>query len=323
MSIALTLLLIAAAFPLHAQTSAMPAKKPATEASPTAPKKSTATPARKKAPGVSFTEASEKQLAQLSRALRDNSNAETYAAFSAFAKKNAKSELGARAALALGYYDLSRDKPQLALGWLRKAVDDKLLREYVQYWQAQASLSLGQREEGLEQLQSFRRDFPDSVMTEQAAASLAQTALAIGKGEDAVAALEAYPNTALRPALLLLRAQAREKLAQAKGEKPLSAAADYLDLYYRFPLNDEAKAGGRKFRRFSSHWARRFPARRCKRRSRARRPFSSQSVGATRGPNMQLCYRSCLVPAMNARSCALRNATCNRAARWNCSAQFR
>ena len=246
MSIALTLLLIAAAFPLHAQTSAMPAKKPATEASPTAPKKSTATPARKNAPGVSFTEASEKQLAQLSRALRDNSNAETYAALSAFATKNAKNELGARAALALGYYDLSRDKPQLALGWLRKAVDDKLLREYVQYWQAQASLSLGQREEGLEQLQSFRRDFPDSVMTEQAVASLAQTALAIGKGEDAVAALEAYPNTALRPALLLLRAQAREKLAQAKGEKPLSAAADYLDLYYRFPLNDEAKAAGQR-----------------------------------------------------------------------------
>ena len=245
-SIALTLLLIAAAFPLHAQTSAMPAEKPATKASPTAPKKSAATPARKNAPGVSFTEASEKQLAQLSRALRENSNAKTYAALSAFATKNAKNELGARAALALGYYDLSRDKPQLALGWLRKAVNDKLLREYVQYWQAQTSLSLGQREEGLEQLQSFRRDFPDSVMTEQAVTSLAQTALAIGKDEDAVAALEAYPNTALRPALLLLRAQAREKLAQAKGEKPLSAAADYLDLYYRFPLNDEAKAAGQR-----------------------------------------------------------------------------
>ena len=107
----------------------------------------------------------------------------TYAALSAFATKNAKNELGPHAALALGYYDLSRDKPDLALGWLRKAVDDKLLREYVQYWQAQASLALGQKEEALEQLQSFRRDFPDSVMTEQAVTSLAQTALAIGKGE--------------------------------------------------------------------------------------------------------------------------------------------
>ena len=167
------------------------------------------------------TEAGEKQLAQLSRALRDNGNATTYAALSAFATQNAKKELGPRAALALGYYDLSRDKPDLALAWLRKAVDDKLLREYVQYWQAQTSLALGQKEEGIEQLQSFRRDFPDSVMTEQAVTSLAQTALAIGKGEDALAALEAYPNTGSKPALLLLRAQAREKVAAAKGEKPL------------------------------------------------------------------------------------------------------
>jgi soluble lytic murein transglycosylase len=239
-------LLIFAAFPLPAQTSTNPAKKPATKASPLVPKKSTTAPARNNAPGVLSTQVSEQQLAQLSRALRDNANAATYAALSAFAAKNAKNELGARAALALGYYDLSGSKPQLALGWLRKAVDDKLLREYVQYWQAQTSLSLGQREEGIEQLQSFRRDFPDSVITEQAVTSLAQTALATGKGEDALAALEAYPNTALKPALLLLRAQAREKLAQAKGEKPLSAAAAYLDLYYRFPLNEEAKAAGQR-----------------------------------------------------------------------------
>src|ERR1019366_502991 len=100
-----------------------------------------------------------------------------------------------RAALALGYYDLSRDKPDLALDWLRKAVDDKLLREYVQYWQAQTSLELGQKEEGIEQLKNFRRDYPDSVMTELVVASLAQTDLAAGKAEDAVAALEAYANT--------------------------------------------------------------------------------------------------------------------------------
>ena len=55
-------------------------------------------------------------------------------------------------ALALGYYDLNRDKPDLALGWLRKAVDEKLLRDYVLYWQAQASLALGQKEVAAEQL---------------------------------------------------------------------------------------------------------------------------------------------------------------------------
>ena len=192
------------------------------------------------------TSAGEKELAQLSRALRDNGNATTYGALSAFATRNAKTDLGAHAALALGYYDVTRDKPDLALGWLRKAVGDTVLREYVQFWQAQTSLALGEKAEGLEQLQSFRRDFPDSVMTDQVVAALSQTALSLGKGEDALAAIDADQSTSLKPGLLLLRAQAHEKIAAAKGEKPATAAADYLDIYYRFPLNDEAKAAGQR-----------------------------------------------------------------------------
>ena len=201
----------------------------------------------------------EKQLAQLSRALRDQPNATTYAALSGFAARNAKNETGARAALALGYYDLTRDKPDLALGWMRKAVGEKLLREYVLYWQAQASLALGQKEAALEQLQSIQRDFPDSAMTELTVSSLAQTALEIGKGEIALAALDAYPNTSAKPALLLLRAQAHEKVSAAKGEKPAAAAADYLDLYYRFPLNDEAREAGQKIPALLSSLGESFP----------------------------------------------------------------
>ncbi len=233
-------LLIAACPGLHAQTVKKPAKKPAAKTAAKAPRKPAAPVA------AAAADAGEKRLAQLSRALRDNGNATTYAALSAFANQNAKNDLGARAALALGYYDLSRDKPELALAWLRKAVGDKLLREYVQYWQAQTSLALGQKKEGIEQLWSFRRDFPASVMTEQAVTSLAQAALSEGKGDEALSALEAYPDTNAKPALLLLRAQANEKIAAAKGEKPVAAAAEYLDLYYRFPLNDEAKAAGQR-----------------------------------------------------------------------------
>ena len=188
----------------------------------------------------------EKQLAKLSHALRDQPNATTYAALSAFAARNPKTETGARAALALGYYDLNRERPDLALGWLHKAVGEKLLREYVLYWQAQDSFALGQKEAALEQFQSILRDFPDSPMTELTVTALAQTALAIGKGGDALAALNAYPGTSTKPALLLLRAQAHEKISAAKAEKPVAAAADYLDLYYRFPLNDEAKAAGQE-----------------------------------------------------------------------------
>jgi soluble lytic murein transglycosylase len=245
---------------MHAQSSARRTKKLATKATPSGPKRIVAAPAKKSATAPSAAVAGEKQLAQLARTLRDHPNPTSYAVLAAYAAKNVKNELGARAALALGYYDLTRDKPDLALGWLRKAVDERELREYVQYWQAQTSLALGQRDEGLEQLQSFRRDFPDSVMTEQAVTSLAQTALAIGKTETALAALDAYPNTIGKPWLLLTRAQAREKSAAAKGEKPLSAAADFLDLYYRFPLSDEAKTAGQRIASLQDALGEQFPA---------------------------------------------------------------
>ena len=235
-------LLLFAAPQASAQTPAKPATKPAA--------KSSTKPAVSKKPAtaatVSGSDLLEKQLAQLSHALRDSPNATTYSALSAFATRNAKNETGARAALALGYYDLTREKPDLALGWLRKAVGEKLLREYVMYWQAQASLALGEKEAALEQFQSILRDFPDSAMAELTVTSLAQTALALGKSGDALAALNAYPNTSAKPALLLLRAQSREKISAAKGEKPAAAAADYLDLYYRYPLNDEAKEAGQR-----------------------------------------------------------------------------
>jgi len=204
-------------------------------------------------------DALEKQLARFSRALHDHPNPTTYAALSAFSTRNAKNDVGARAALALGYYDLTSDKPDLALGWMRKAVGEKSLREYVAYWQAQVSLAMGQKEAALEQFQSFWRDYPDSVMTEQAVTSLAETALAIGKNEDALAALDAYPNTNTKPGLLLLRAQAHEKVSSMKGEKPEAAAVDYLDLYYRFPLNDEAKTAGQKIPTLQSALGEAFP----------------------------------------------------------------
>ena len=225
--------------------------------------------------------------------------------------------MGPRAALALGYYDLSRDKPDLALAWLRKAVDDKLLREYVQYWQAQTSLALGQREEGIEQLQSFRRDFPGSVMTEQVVTSLAQTELAAGRGEEALAALEAYPNTSTKPALLLLRAQAREKVAAAKGEKPLLAAADYLDLYYRFPLNDQAKAAGQRIPSLQFALGEQFPGTPMQTQiARAEAFFLAKRWREAR-PSMRVCCRSWPVPTTSARSCAWRSAMSSREASLN------
>jgi soluble lytic murein transglycosylase len=240
--VALLFLLAAAIPPGFAQTASKKAKKPAAKAHSIA---------RKHQPsglGPQATDPAERELALLSRALRENGNATTYGALSAFAARNAKNDYGAHAALALAFYDLSvpREKPDLALGWLRKATGDALLREYVVYWQSQALLALGKKEEAFEQLQTFVREFPESVMTDQAITSMAQVALEIGKADDALAALVAYPTSGSKPALLLLRAQAEEKVSQAKGEKPVFAATDYLDLYYRFPLNDESKMAGQR-----------------------------------------------------------------------------
>src|SRR5712672_917799 len=151
-SIAFILLVIAVACPAHAQSHAKRTKKPPAKTSSSSPNKKTATSTKKGIPSTPAAVAGEKQLAQLARTLRDHPNATSYAVLSAYATKNTKNELGADAALALGYYDLTRDKPDLAIGWLRKAGGDKDLREYVQYWQSQASLALGQKDEGLEQL---------------------------------------------------------------------------------------------------------------------------------------------------------------------------
>ena len=240
---------------MRAQTPAPPAKKPAA--------KSSTKPAARKKPETPATipgpDLLEKQLAQLCHGLRDSPNETAYAALSAFAARNAKNETGARAALALAYYDVTREKPDLALGWLRKAAGEKLLREYVLYWQAQASLALGEKQAALEQLQSILRDFPGTAMAEQTVTTLAQTALELGKAGEALAALNAYPNTNTKPALLLLRAQAREKISAAKVERPAAAAVDYLDLYYRFPLNDEAKEAAQKIPALQSALGESFP----------------------------------------------------------------
>ena len=171
--------------------SAKPSAKPAPKKIAKPATAASATPA---APSA---EVLGKQLATLARALREGGNSASYASLAAFATRNEKNEFGARAALALGYYDLlpPHQKPEEAMSWLKKSAGDKVLREYVQYWQAQDSLALGQNQEAFEQFQSFLRDFPGSVMTESAIEQFVSVALQLGKGDAALAALAADPNT--------------------------------------------------------------------------------------------------------------------------------
>jgi soluble lytic murein transglycosylase len=182
------------------------------------------------------------QLSTLAHALHDHPSPVNYDALSHFAQKHAQDPLGAHAALALGYYDLNNNRAPDANTWLAKAASDDVLHEYVVYWQSEADEALGKSRDALDLLQQLQRGAPDSAISEQILQSLADDSIAAGVPAIGVAALDAYPHTTDKPALLLLRAQAEEKVAQANAQQPLLAARDYLDVFYRFPLNEEAAA---------------------------------------------------------------------------------
>jgi soluble lytic murein transglycosylase len=185
--------------------------------------------------------AATKQLEQLTRSLKQKSPGATYVKLSAFALQKSSGVLGYRAALALGYYDYGKAHYPQAANWLKIAQSDALLRDYALYWSSQTNLALNHNAEALAQLQEFRKDYPDSVITEQVLQSLGVAALAASQPAVILAALDNFPQTAQKPALLFLRAEAREQSAQ-----PLLAAADYQTVYLHFPLSDQAREAGEK-----------------------------------------------------------------------------
>jgi soluble lytic murein transglycosylase len=222
-----------AAFAQHASQSQIPA--PAT--APAHAKK----PAASNAPAHVSSDASTRQVEQLTRALKQKNPAAAYAKLSAFAQQKSSGALGNRAALALGYYDYGKAHYPQSATWLKMAQSDVLLRDYALYWSSQTNLALNHDAEALAQLQEFRKNYPDSVITDQALQSLGVAALAVNQPAAILAALDGYPQTAVKPALLFLLAEAREQSGQ-----PLQAAADYQTIYLHFPLSDQAREAGEK-----------------------------------------------------------------------------
>ena len=203
--------------------------------------------ARKKKPSVTPTKPpvasslAEQQLERLARDLHEHPMGMAYERLVQFAGSEKGTAVGARAALALGYYDYSRAHFTEARSWLEQAAADPLLPDYAMFWKAQNDRAAGAVEIALAELKRYRERYPDTAMSDSAIEALAQAAIAAGQPADAVAVLQEYPKTTAKPSLLLLRAQANEKAALAKGQKPVAAANDYLELIYRFPINDEAK----------------------------------------------------------------------------------
>ena len=183
-------------------------------------------------------EAAQRELSDLARALHNGAPG-SYEKLSAFAVKNTTNIWGARGALALGYEEYSKNRAAQGLGWLIKAQNDTLLREYVLYWTAQAQRAMGRSADAYKVLQTIQHDYPNTAMREQLLEAFAPTAVQLGHSQEAIDALDAYSATASKPTLLYERARA----SQAAHQLP-RAAKDYQTVFYKFPLADEAKPVG-------------------------------------------------------------------------------
>src|SRR5271156_6173332 len=184
---------------------------------------------------------SPKRLETLARALKQKNPGSAYSQLGIIANQKSSGILGARAALALGYYDLTKNRYAEAVKWLEPAENDPLLRDYALFYSAEANIALNRNGIALGQLKQFRKSYPDSVLTDQALASLGTAALASAQPKEILAALDNYPALKDKPALLFLRAEAYEAL-----NDPVRAAIDYQKVYLVFPTADQAREAGEK-----------------------------------------------------------------------------
>jgi peptidoglycan lytic transglycosylase len=185
--------------------------------------------------------ASAKRLEALSRQLKQKNPGASYSQLSVIASQKSSGILGMRAALALGYYDLNKNRYAEAVKWLEPAQNDPLLRDYALFYSAEANIALNKNGVALGQLKQFRNSYPDSVLTEQALAAMGTAALSSSQPAELLAALDSYPALKERPALLFLRAEAYEQTNQ-----PLKAAADYQKIYYVYATAEQAREAGEK-----------------------------------------------------------------------------
>jgi soluble lytic murein transglycosylase len=198
--------------------------------------------------------AAQRELSGLARGLH-TATPGAYEKLSAYATRNAGNVWGARAALALGYEDYSKNRLPQALNWFGKAGQDKLLHEYVLFWTAQTERAQKRTADAFALLQTFQQDYPNSAMREQFLEAYAPAAVESGHAALAIEALNAYTPTNTRAPLLLERAQAYKAAHQLPR-----AAKDYQTLYYKYPMSDEAKAAAASLKQISQEMGREYSA---------------------------------------------------------------
>jgi soluble lytic murein transglycosylase len=188
-----------------------------------------------KSSSASANKSAEAQLEQWCRALKEKDPG-AYEHLAALAQKKSAGELGQRAALALGYYDFTRAQYAAAAASLESATADPIVGEYALYWRAEAVRAQGDNARAAALFETFRSNYPTSVMSEQAVGSLAETELALGQPDKAIAALGPDSVVSARSQFLFLRAQAWEQAKQ-----PEAAVRDYQAVVYRYPTSTESR----------------------------------------------------------------------------------
>jgi soluble lytic murein transglycosylase len=239
---------------LFAQTTAHKKKKPVKPKSPacrTGCKPDTTSPALDAA--TPEDSSLQKELGGLARDLHQGTGG-SYDKLAAFANKNSKSVWGQRAALALGYEDFNKVRMPQALAWLQKAKSDELLNQYTLFWLAQTERNLNKKADAAEHLATLLRENPNTVIKDIVLQAYVPTSVEIGRAQEGLDALAAYPPAASKPALLLVRARANESI-----RKLIPAVKDYQALYYKFPLADEAKDAGLALTRLNKQLRSEFP----------------------------------------------------------------
>ena len=246
-------LVIAFALELSAQTTRKKKKatRPKSPACATGCKPDTSAPALNAA--TPDDAAAQRDLAALARDLHRGVPG-SYDKLAAFANGHSSSVWGQRAALALGYDDYTHSRHPQALIWLDKANGDALLKEYTLYWTAQANHALRKNSDAEKQLAALLKDYPNTVIKEQALDAYSGAAIALGQPQEAIDALATYAATSSRPNLLLDRARANEG-----ARKLVPAAKDYQTIFYKYPLSDEAKEAGASLPRLNKELHSEFP----------------------------------------------------------------
>ena len=210
---------------------------------------------RQAAAPVAKAAVSSKQLEKLTQELKQKNSAAAYSQLSAIATQKSSGIVGMRAALALGYFDYMKGRYAEATKWLDRAQHDPLLAEYARYWSAEVDLAQNRDAQALYELKAFRKDVPDSVITDQVLQALGEAALASKQPSEAIAALNSYSLTPARPALLFLRAEAYEQANQ-----PLDAAANYQAVYTRFAVSEQARQAATRLDFLRGSMGDKFPA---------------------------------------------------------------